>query len=1419
MINLTPHKPECDIRKCDLKEQFFKHTQFSYAVNELIIYATFKTYTDKDGQQGSCYVFYYAYLQPDGSLLLYETTGTETERKVGRVHKDGYTFLYNLATTQDGGVFFIPGKSQTPMKWTSLGSNLWGIELDWGTREDQLAQYAIFEEITGLNLTLVSSGNKSVHAFPKSSEVAHLKEWLYISRLFTIALSGDPAICEDKRLMRASGFPRRKNGEFIGNQELLQEGKEYSLEAIREGLERWFVYKGWKMPTPDELADIYDDSSIIKPTRTNARWQQLYKILKLKDEWRLEQKENAIREILAKSEDELNPKHTRNYTSTYTPSNNTSVSFTGSNPPLEYFLSLQNQTALAGVSSDRNNIGTRILRDLVGCESELNAKGISFTGNSYDLFIQYCQKCNQGEGWDSREWETIWRSNCNKSTGPSIGSEKLRDRWYWWQIEHDAEYAKESKRQWIEEQKKNNPDCKELDPYEELKQNVGRAKTFTADRTEDEQHLQPFDYLTLNGQIAAFNAHMGSGKTYQLGKYLEKNQADFTANNVQISYINSRLNLQRQFIADVNRVLKPSSPKFIQINDKKWDFCPEVNPFYATCPDSFIKIDDTKIHNNIIILDEWVGLLSHFFTATTEIAKHRIESLDKFCRMLKKALLVIVMDANLSDWSMKFFEHLDKPIFKIQNTYQAQQEYYYKILLGTNFKEQEKINKSDKRPMIADIINIASQIVEIREEIKNCKDDNEREKLKQSIPRMVIPCDSQKFGETLDKLLTKLGLKVNRIDRKTSKQKPQQAFLENPNEYLEANDIDVLIYSPSAESGLNVSIVGYFKFRFCFFFGVGDVNLIDSTTQMIKRVREDIPTLIWAADKAVSYNRLDKVQSNLKLLEGELDTYFNSSKDVVLDDETLDDTTKIQLLKQYKENKNFYYEIALNMINEGRKEKQFFRQGLLNRFESIGIKYKTYIVDAYTHMGSLDSARTCINKARDERNTDHAKDIFEVVDPTWSCDEFDHNIGKWESDLPEDHPKFWAQDDKAYLYNQLPGIQNTSIWGEQFINLVTCQDKLLVKHIEHEIRLHNPQLDKKSQIAMYKKIARGEIKDIWNSKKHQHTILIIDSLRKIGLSELIENHKNIPFKITDELPQKILKESKKYEQFLGTWRVDTKSKKKVSDQTRLKDFLEYFGYSFYGTKETTGERETLYNITRPLPQFLIGKGEEYGAEKCKEVTKQNAEWFEQVIPNLFACTERRLFKQQDKGNELSWSKGDVLLKTDEKGAKNFLEGQNSSNLYLEPDSPRLKTHNYLRDDNGFWDGSKPENELTQPAPAVPQEPEEYKSDEIKTNLEVSEAQIEELTPLQKEITAIESKPELEQLLTINGLEEVAAATPAPIAKLVAQLEDQNLTLNNYNQLIEFCPTKGQSPDSDFYKAFNLISTEARKRICDWFKPS
>ncbi|MDJ0647148.1 MAG: hypothetical protein QNJ60_00440 [Xenococcaceae cyanobacterium MO_188.B19] len=355
---------------------------------------------------------------PDGHFPIWETKLTDSDDSKSRVrtlyHDDCWEYVSNWAKHNDGGVFFVSTQPQGfPLKEAIATSDDIAAELDEGTPEEQLELISEFVTISGLKPAyIVHSGSKSYHPHWKATGHLPIEQTIYLRQLVCIALNSDPAISNPHQPMRIAGFYRKEKD----REQTLEYWSEsrYTYDQLLTGIKNYFIAKD--IPFPESMSE--------------DRWR-IYK--------RGRRDNNLDLSILVKPESELYPLPDSATTPTFTSVCTDSI-------PLHLALSKAHQDILGGVASERNNTGFNLALDLIGCRDWLISKGYSVEGDPHNIFINYCQSCSPGNGWNPREWNSIWRSANRNSPTPARRDLTNFVHWYRWDI--DPEYRAASIKQW-----------------------------------------------------------------------------------------------------------------------------------------------------------------------------------------------------------------------------------------------------------------------------------------------------------------------------------------------------------------------------------------------------------------------------------------------------------------------------------------------------------------------------------------------------------------------------------------------------------------------------------------------------------------------------------------------------------------------------------------------------------------------------------------------------------------------------------------------------------------------------------------------------------------------------------------------------------------------------------------------------------
>jgi hypothetical protein len=355
--------------------------------------------------QSDTKVFFGKYSKDGLELFFTHIVGKDDENKpifqiTGRI-SDPISLLRKLGS--DGyGIFSYPNHVYNGIrnKHATAFTNLF-FEDDNRDLDTQLQRLEISRNL-GIDLTIVIfSGGKSYHGYIRLTEDIPSDRWVRLNKMLSIVMDSDIGISTLARAMRLPGVPRIKEGEVREVGIVYQSDNRYSADFIENALLSTGLF-------PYGLSD--------------QRWQKYQSFVnKSTKEERINNpkvREDAIA-ILATPESELNPKLFKgNYESTFT-------NGIGQYIPLVNCISLANRDSLNGVQANRNSTGTALAKDLYGTSEWLSSNGYK-TDDPYNLFLGYCEACIQGNGWNQREWESVWKSATRGNPHPAIPESGLK---------------------------------------------------------------------------------------------------------------------------------------------------------------------------------------------------------------------------------------------------------------------------------------------------------------------------------------------------------------------------------------------------------------------------------------------------------------------------------------------------------------------------------------------------------------------------------------------------------------------------------------------------------------------------------------------------------------------------------------------------------------------------------------------------------------------------------------------------------------------------------------------------------------------------------------------------------------------------------------------------------------------------------
>lgn len=585
---------------------------------------------------------------------------------------------------------------------------------------------------------------------------------------------------------------------------------------------------------------------------------------------------------------------------------------------------------------------------------------------------------------------------------------------------------------------------------EQQKQNWRQLKSFAPQIKIEHQY---FNFgLPQANKITLIKSPLGSGKTQWLVEQLTQVQDRGILN---VGYRNTLL-LQFNERADRLGFYHLQSDKNLQDFDLN-------NPAIkvSNCVDSLTRFSQEQFDGKIIILDEVSSILKHLLFSGTIKNFSKIKEL--FTEMLRRCDRIIALDGMMQDWVVTFFKAIcpSKEIIAVENVHRASKP-KIRLLDGT-IDIEENIRVNDKTPWLSKLLS--SQVP-------------------------VVCSDSQIFCEAIENLLIQQGRSGIRVDSKTVPKQHVREFFTDPSRYIEENHPEYVIYSPSAESGLDVPIQNYFSEHFCFFFGAID---IDAAIQMMGRIRDtNVPKYLWCKKFVVSED-LDRRSSNVEKIQADRARSIVLELNAVIED--AQNRSKEQILSRIqmvcRDSRDPYTDAADNITAIRNYEFANYRECLKTQLINAGYEVELLTLDEIDDRRSIGELE---KKSKTQVKTQNAADIYNADD---------RFVGKEESSLGFDAD--WETRCalmKAKLLSRLPGIDRDPVWSPRFIKLVKYDEPRAIEQIERYHLMNDIETAKRLATLKYNKIHnQGEIAAPW---KLRQTYLAIEALRNIGLHEFIE---------------------------------------------------------------------------------------------------------------------------------------------------------------------------------------------------------------------------------------------------------------------------------------------------------------------------
>ncbi|OCQ90412.1 hypothetical protein BCD67_00215 [Oscillatoriales cyanobacterium USR001] len=547
-------------------------------------------------------------------------------------------------------------------------------------------------------------------------------------------------------------------------------------------------------------------------------------------------------------------------------------------------------------------------------------------------------------------------------------------------------------------------------------------KGFSPDKVVNQRYLDL--EAPEHGKITAIKSGLGTGKT----QYLADKVKPEAGKQINIGYRNSLL---LQMATKLDSYHLDAHNGYQMMND------PEAR--LSLCWDSLQKVSGITLENSTLILDEASSSIKHLLSSSTCRDK-RVEILDYFKAIAPRVDRVVASDGNLSDSVINFLAEVFKmPVMKIENEFKGDTPPVFFLTLAA---DRQRIAKTEYEFLAKEI-------------------------LKSHCP--AIATDSLKTAEALAKMLTDDGRQGIMLTSKTATEEWAKDFLANPDEYIKRYKPEFLIFTPTAESGLDISIKDYFSDCFCWFVGVIGV---DECLQMSRRVRH--PQRITICCSQHKLKRKNDGDFSSKLIE--VITEQASTEAVLLGHETL---TEAIIAQVNTPEMKAWAEITAKENVESRNLHRF----LVKSFKDKGFSVQQVNFEAL-NMSDYQQAKTVCKETE-------AKEIFYAEDIS---------LAK-ALEIERNYCASWSERCKvikAKLKARLPGIENSELWTWEFIHRVRFTERDLLSQLETFWRFENPADAELLQQQKWKREFRTFLPDL------DDRWLKLKVLEKLGINKFLD---------------------------------------------------------------------------------------------------------------------------------------------------------------------------------------------------------------------------------------------------------------------------------------------------------------------------
>ena len=492
-----------------------------------------------------------------------------------------------------------------------------------------------------------------------------------------------------------------------------------------------------------------------------------------------------------------------------------------------------------------------------------------------------------------------------------------------------------------------------------------------------------------SGKITAIKSGLNTGKT------------EYLKNKVAADRTGAQINLTNRNTLGLQLAEKLGSYHLDAHDGYRMFENPDAR--LTLCVNSLLKIPKERLEGCTLIIDESASVVEELLCSGT-LFSNRSEILERFEFACKVADRIVLTDGHQADWVVNYIATLagNKAVLKIENQF-----------------------KGDTPPIT---FLIPPMGFDVYGKPKRCNHEF-FEGFAQQILNSFCPAvatDSLQQAEALAQRLTEEKGDGILLSSKTATEEWAKELLRKPDVYLEAHQPAWLIFTPTAESGVDISIPHYFSDVFCWFVGVLGV---DKCMQMSRRVRNPVGGIyIYCAEQGFATGK-DSGATYYKQIAENIAARV-SAEAIALTDEGLTEATRAEIELQAK---SPHYLTYCKIQAKHNLERRDLRGYLFKAFAAAG--YAPEVRDGGTQDGDLQ--KIAKGKCRDLA----CQQIFQAEDITF----------KEAEEIERKYSANWLDRCKVIkfrLLDRFPGLKDSKIWTSEFVRHLLYEERHLRSQLE-----------------------------------------------------------------------------------------------------------------------------------------------------------------------------------------------------------------------------------------------------------------------------------------------------------------------------------------------------------------------------------